>query len=73
MFSKLTNNQDPKKKNTLADRLYAQCMDEVTNRGNNLFAVTSAMTHYASHNDNRFPLRSNADNDSLFKRQETVR
>ena len=73
LFSKLTNNQDPKKKNTLADRLYAQCMDEVTNRGNNLFAVTSAMTHYASHNDNRFPLRSNADNDSLFKRQETVR
>lgn len=38
-----------------------------------MFAVTSAMTHYASHDDKRFPLRSNADNDSLFKRQETVR
>ena len=73
LFSELTKNQNLQRKNTLADRLYAQYADEVYNRGNNVFAVTSAMTHYASHNDERFPLRSNADNDSLFKRQETVR
>ena len=73
LFSELTNNKNPKKKNTLADRLYAQYADEVTDRGSNLFALTSAITHYASHNDARFPLRSNADSDSLFKRQETVR
>jgi len=76
LFEKLTrtNTDEPaKRSNTLADRLFAQYIDEVQNRGNNVFALQSAMTHYASHDDERFPVRSNGDETTLFKRQEQVR
>ncbi len=75
LFRKLTtgNEQEPKKKNGLSGKLFAQYIDEASVRGNNVFSLVSAMTHYASHDDDRFPLRSNSDSDSLFNRQETVR
>jgi len=76
LFEKLTrtNTDEPaKRSNTLADRLFAQYIDEIQNRGNNVFALQSAMTHYASHDDERFPVRSNGDETTLFKRQEQVR
>jgi len=74
LFRKLTtgSEQEPKKKNGLSGKLLAQYIDEADVRGNNVFSLVSAMTHYASHDDDRFPLRSNSDSDSLFKRQETV-
>ena len=75
LFRKLTtgNEQEPKKKNGLSEKLFAQYIDEASVRGNNVFSLVSAMTHYASHDDDRFPLRINSDSDSLFNRQETVR
>lgn len=75
LFRKLTtgNEQEPKKKNGLSEKLFAQYIDEASVRGNNIFSLVSAMTHYASHDDDRFPLRSNSDSDSMFNRQETVR
>lgn len=76
LFEKLTrtNSDEPaKRSNTLSDRLFAQYIDEVQNRGNNVFALQSALTHYASHDDERFPIRSNGDDTTLFKRQEQVR
>ena len=75
LFRKLTtgNEQEPKKKNGLSGKLFAQYIDEASVRGNNVFSLVSAMTHYASHDDDRFPLRINSDSDSLFNRQETVR
>jgi hypothetical protein len=75
LFRKLTtgSEQEPKKKNGLSGKLFAQYIDEANVRGNNIFSLVSSMTHYASHDDDRFPLRSNSDSDSLFKRQETVR
>ena len=74
LFRKLTtgSEQEPKKKNGLSGKLLAQYIDEADVRGNNVFSLVSAMTHYASHDDDRFPLRSNSDSDSLFERQETV-
>jgi len=75
LFRKLStgNEQEPKKKNGLSGKLFAQYIDEASVRGNNVFSLVSAMTHYASHDDDRFPLRINSDSDSLFNRQETVR
>jgi len=75
LFRKLStgNEQEPKKKNGLSGKLFAQYIDEASVRGNNVFSLVSAMTHYASHDDDRFPLRINSDSDSMFKRQETVR
>jgi len=75
LFRKLTtgNEQEPKKKNGLSEKLFAQYIDEASVRGNNIFSLVSAMTHYAGHDDDRFPLRSNSDSDSMFNRQETVR
>ncbi len=76
LFEKLTrtNADEPaKRSNTLSDRLFAQYIDEVQNRGNNVFALQSAMTHYASHDDERFAIRSNGDDTTLFKREEQVR
>lgn len=75
LFRKLStgNEQEPKKKNGLSGKLFAQYIDEASVRGNNVFSLVSAMTHYASHDDDRFPLRSNSDSDSMFNRQETVR
>jgi hypothetical protein len=76
LFIKLTqpNADTPSKRsNTLADRLFAQYIDETQNRGNNVFALQSALTHYSSHNDERFAVRSNGDETTLFKREEQVR
>ena len=66
LFDKLTNTkrEDQKRSGGLADRLFAQWMDEVRVRGDNLFAVQSAMTHYASHGDDgRFDLTKAGDNE----------
>ena len=75
LFRNLTTGtvDDPKKRNGLADRLFAQYLDEVQTRGKNVFSVVSAMTHYASHGDDgRFDLTKAGDNGTLFKRQEQV-
>lgn len=66
------NADEPKRTNGLSDRLFAQWIDEVQDRGNNIFSVMSTLTHYASHDDERFPLTKAADADSLYKRQEKV-
>jgi len=75
LFDKLTktNRQDQKRSGGLSDRLFAQWMDEVRERGNNLFAVQSAMTHYASHGDDgRFDLTKAGDGGTLYKRGDEV-
>ena len=64
--------REQKRDNTLSDKLFAQYGAESLVRGHNVFAVMSAMTHYASHNDERFSLKSNADASSLYKRQDKV-
>jgi len=75
LFDKLTstNRAEKKRDGGLADRLFAQWIDEVKVRGNNLFSVQSAMTHYASHdNDGRFDLTKAGDGGTLYKRSEQV-
>tara|TARA_R110002167_G_scaffold63865_1_gene180622 strand:+ start:2430 stop:3344 length:915 start_codon:yes stop_codon:yes gene_type:complete len=61
-----------KRKNILSDRLFSQFTDEADVRGGNVFALSSALTAYASHNSERFPLSKKGDDLSLLKRQETV-
>lgn len=60
----------------LGARLYHQYQIEATKRGYTLWAVYSAMTHYASHADDNFPTR-NTGNDHLaatmMKRENDVR
>jgi hypothetical protein len=75
LFDKLTktNREEKKRDGGLADRLFSQWMDEVRERGNNLFSVQSAMTHYASHDDDgRFNLTKASDGGTLYKRSEQV-
>ena len=75
LFDKLTktNRAEKKRDGGLADRLWSQWMDEVKERGNNLFSVQSAMTHYASHDDDgRFNLTKDSDGGTLYKRSEQV-
>tara|TARA_R100001369_G_scaffold46737_3_gene73121 strand:- start:17316 stop:18227 length:912 start_codon:yes stop_codon:yes gene_type:complete len=77
LFKKLVNpsidmEDTPKKSRGLGDRLFAQYIDEIQERGNNVFSLVSAMTHFASHDDARFGLTSRSDNGTLFKRQQTV-
>jgi len=75
LFDKLTktNRQDQKRSGGLSDRLFSQWIDEVRVRGNNLFAVQSAMTHYASHGDDgRFDLTKAGDGGTLYKRGDEV-
>ena len=68
-----TNRQDQKRSGGLSDRLFSQWMDEVRVRGDNLFAVQSAMTHYASHGDDgRFDLTKAGDGGTLYKRGDEV-
>jgi hypothetical protein len=58
-----------------AERLQSQYMDEVSVRGNNLWAVVSTLTNYASHFDGRFPTRNtgnNHDGVTSFNRQAQV-
>ena len=63
---------DPKRKNGLSDRLYAQYLDEIQERGKNIFSVVSALTHYSSHDDERFKLTKRGDDVTLLKREEQV-
>ena len=75
LFDKLTktNRQDQKRSGGLSDRLFSQWIDEVRVRGNNLFAVQSALTHYASHGDDgRFDLTKAGDGGTLYKRGDEV-
>ena len=77
LFKKLVNpsidmEDTSKKSRGLGDRLFAQYIDEIQERGNNVFSLVSAMTHFASHDDARFGLTSRSDNGTLFKRQQTV-
>tara|TARA_R110002051_G_scaffold321461_1_gene409212 strand:+ start:2167 stop:3129 length:963 start_codon:yes stop_codon:yes gene_type:complete len=75
LFRKLTkgNIEEPQRNNTLSDRLFEQYEKEVEERGNNVFAVTSALTNYASHDSDRFSLTKMGDDGTLLKRQEKVR
>lgn len=75
LFDKLTktNRQDQKRSEGLSDRLFSQWMDEVRVRGDNLFAVQSALTHYASHDDDgRFDLTKAGDGGTLYRRSDKV-
>jgi hypothetical protein len=63
---------DPKRTNGLSDRLYAQYLDEIQERGKNIFSVVSALTHYSSHDDERFGLTKRGDDVTLLKREEQV-
>jgi hypothetical protein len=75
LFDKLTKTKREEKKRDggLADRLFSQWMDEVRVRGDNIFSVQSAMTHYASHDDDgRFDLTKAGDGGTLYKRSEQV-
>lgn len=76
LFRKLTSGttDDPKRTNVLSDRLFAQYIDEVQERGSNVFSVVSSMTNYSSHGekDTRFGLTRTGDDGTLLKRQEQV-
>ena len=58
-----------------AKRLQDQYLEEASIRGNNLWAVVSTLTNYASHTDGRFPVR-NTGNDhhgvTSYNRQSQV-
>ena len=70
-MEKITNSEEYKP-NRLATKLWSQFIDERQVRGSNIFAFVSALTHYASHNDNRFPVTRSGSLDTLYKRQERV-
>jgi hypothetical protein len=73
LFRKLTDTpDDPKKSNTLSDRLFNQFMIEREIRGDNIFAVSSALTAYSSHDSSKFPLTKVGNENTLLKRQEKV-
>jgi hypothetical protein len=74
LFDKLTNTNraEQKRSGGLSDRLFAQWVDEVKVRGSNVFSVQSALTHYASHDDDRFALTKAGDGATLYKRSEQV-
>ena len=58
-----------------AERLQDQYKEEISIRGNNLWAVVSTLTNYASHFDGRFPTRNtgnNHDGVTSFNRQAQV-
>jgi len=74
LFRTLTKGtaDEPKRTNGLSDRLYAQYLDEIQERGKNIFSVVSALTHYSSHDDERFKLTKRGDDVTLLKREEQV-
>jgi len=74
LFDKLTNTNraEQKRSGGLSDKLFAQWIDEVQERGSNVFSVQSALTHYASHDDDRFALTKAGDGATLYKRSEQV-
>ena len=75
LFRRLTkgDTEEPKRQTALSEKLFAQFIEEVHNRGSNAFAVTSALTNYASHDSERFSLTKTGDDGTLLKRQERVR
>ena len=75
LFRKLTkgDTEEPKRQTALSEKLFAQFIDEANMRGSNVFAVTSALTNYASHDSERFSLTKTGDDGTLLKRQERVR
>jgi len=75
LFRKLTkgDTEEPKRQTALSEKLFAQFIDEANMRGSNVFAVTSALTNYASHDSERFSLTKTGDGGTLLKRQERVR
>jgi hypothetical protein len=76
LFEKLTGQNTERarerQRSTLADKLFGQYAVEASHRGNSIFSVMSAMTHYASHNEGDFTYKSNADEGTMVKRQEQV-
>lgn len=74
LLNKLVRNSedDAKRRNSLSERLFAQYIDESENRGHNVFSVMSALTHYSSHDDDRFGLTKRSDGGTLYKRQAKV-
>jgi hypothetical protein len=76
LFKKLTghNTDRAKERNreSIADKLYGQYAREAIERGGNVFSVMSAMTHYASHNDEIFRVTRGGDDSVMVKRQEQV-
>ena len=72
LFDTLTKVKYNKRSGTLSDRLSDQYISERFNRGDNAFAVMSAMTHYASHGTGAFNLTRTGDQGTLYKRQEKV-
>jgi hypothetical protein len=76
LFRKLTTGTtaEPKRKNALADKLFAQYTDEVKVRGSNVFSLVSSLSNYSSHGDkdDRFALTAAGDGGTLLKRQEQV-
>ena len=72
LFNTLTKTKDVGRSGTLAYRLYKQYDIESLTRGDNAFAVMSAMTHYSSHGRGAFNLTRSGDQGTLYKRQEKV-
>jgi len=72
LFNNLTKTKDVARSGTLADKLYKQYDIESLTRGDNAFAVMSAMTHYSSHGRGAFNLTRSGDQGTLYKRQEKV-
>lgn len=76
LFKKLTgHNTDrarERNRESIADKLYGQYAREAIERGGNVFSVMSAMTHYASHNDEIFRVTRGGDESVMVKRQEQV-
>jgi hypothetical protein len=72
LFDTLTKVKDRLRSGTLSEKLSNQYNAERYTRGDNAFAVMSAMTHYASHGTGRFNLTRTGDQGTLYKRQEKV-
>jgi len=72
LFNTLTKVKDRLRSGTLSEKLSNQYNVERYSRGDNAFAVMSAMTHYASHGTGRFNLTRTGDQGTLYKRQEKV-
>ena len=73
LFKRLTKSPEKtRRNNTLANKLNRQFEIERLTRGDNMFAVLSTLTHYASHTTGDFSLTRSGDSGTLYKRQEKV-
>lgn len=73
LFKKLTKSPEKSRRNnTLASKLNRQFEIERLTRGDNMFSVMSALTHYSSHTTGDFSLTRSGDHGTLYKRQEKV-